>query len=85
VRKHILHTRVCVQLKVKRKFVFCIRDGGIEAMKVQLHLFLTSALDGDKWLDERTSHSTLREKPRIIHWVEGRVVPRAGLEVLDKR
>jgi len=41
---------MCV-IKGKTQICFCIRDEGMEAMKLQLHLFLTLALGGDKWSD----------------------------------
>jgi hypothetical protein len=39
---------MCV-IKGKTQICFCIRDGGMDAMTAQLHLFLTSALGGDNW------------------------------------
>jgi hypothetical protein len=41
--------------------------------------FLTSALDGDKWLNSRPSHLTLVEIAPGIHWIGDWVGPKAHL------
>jgi hypothetical protein len=49
----------------------------IGSVEVQLHSFLTSALDGVEWSASRRGHSN----PRRNNWVG----PRVSLYVLDKR
>jgi len=58
--------------------------GGVE---VQLHTFLTSALDGDEWSTSRTGCFTPRERARdsTAHWIGGWVGPRASLDEVMKR
>jgi hypothetical protein len=50
--------------------------GGVE---VQLHTFLTSALDGGEWPASHPSCFTPRERAPGTHWIEGWVGPRASL------
>jgi hypothetical protein len=52
---------------------------------VQLHVFLTSALDGGEWSGSCPSHFTLRERAPGTHWIGGLVGPRASLDVVMKR
>jgi hypothetical protein len=49
---------------------------------VQIHLFLTSALDGGEWSASCPSRFSPREKGPGIQWTEGWVVPRAGLDAV---
>jgi hypothetical protein len=51
-----------------------------EGMEVKLHMFLNSALDGDKWSDLRVDRFTLGS-----HWIGGWVGPRAGLDAVANR
>jgi hypothetical protein len=54
-------------------------------MEVQLHAFLTSVLNGNKWLVSRPVCFTRRKRALDIHWMGGWVCPRAGLDVMAKR
>jgi hypothetical protein len=49
-------------------------------MKVQLHAFLTSALDGSEWSASCPGCFT-----SSAHWIGGWAGPRAGLNVVAKR
>jgi hypothetical protein len=51
-------------------------------MEVQLHAFLTSALDGSDWL--QPGRFPLRERASVTHWIGGWVAPRTGLDALAK-
>jgi hypothetical protein len=52
-------------------------DRGVE---VQLHSFLTSALDGGEWLVSRPGRITPEKGIPGTHWIGGWVGPRAGLD-----
>jgi hypothetical protein len=56
-------------------------DGGVE---VQLHLFLTSALDGGEWLASPSGRFTPEERTRqpMARRLGG---PRAGLNVMKRK
>jgi len=54
-------------------------------VKVQLHVFLTSALDGGEWSASHPGRFTTRERAPGIHWIGGWVDPRAVLEAEVKR
>jgi hypothetical protein len=54
-------------------------------MEVQLHAFLTLALNGGEWSASFTSHITTRERTLGTYWVGGWVDPRAGLDKVAKR
>jgi hypothetical protein len=56
--------------------------GGVE---VQLHAFLTSALDGGEWSASRSDRFTPRERAPGTHWIGGWVGPRAVLDTVVKR
>jgi hypothetical protein len=47
--------------------------------------FFTAALAGDEWSASRPCRLTSGEIPAGTHWMEGWVVPRAGLDVVEKR
>jgi hypothetical protein len=51
-------------------------------VEVQLHSFLTSALDGGEWSDSRTGRSTTGERTPGIHWIVGWVGLRGGLDAV---
>jgi hypothetical protein len=51
---------------------------------VQLHAFLTSALDGGEWSTSRLGSFTPKEKSPGCHWITGWVGPRAGLDTVVK-
>jgi hypothetical protein len=53
-------------------------------VKVQLHAFLNSALDGDEWTS-RPGLFTPRERAPGTHWIGGWVGPRAVLDTVVKR
>jgi hypothetical protein len=54
-------------------------------MDVQLHVFITSALDGGKWSASHPSYFTPGEGTYSTHWIGGRVGPRANLDVVARR
>jgi hypothetical protein len=47
--------------------------------------FLTSVLVGSEWSVSRPGHLTLGERAPGTHWIGGWVVPRAGLDDVEKR
>jgi hypothetical protein len=47
--------------------------------------FLTSTLDGGEWSASRPASFTPVERAPGIHWIGGRVDPRAGLDDVEKR
>jgi hypothetical protein len=55
------------------------------AMKVQLHAFLTSALDGCECLASCSGRFTTTERAPGTHWIGGWVGPRAVLDAVVKR
>jgi hypothetical protein len=54
-------------------------------MGVQLHPFLTLALDGGEWSPSHTGRFEPRERAPGTHLIGGWVGPRAGLEAVVKR
>jgi len=52
---------------------------------VQLHVFLTQALDGGKWLTSRPNRFTPREKAPGNHWIGVWVGSRTVLDAVVKR
>jgi hypothetical protein len=52
---------------------------------VQIHIFLTSALIGEKWSASRACRFTTEEKAPGTHWIRGWVGPRYGLDEMEKR
>jgi hypothetical protein len=54
-------------------------------MEVQLHAFLTSALEGDEWLALGPGCFTRWETAPRTRWLGGWVGPRAGLGTVAKR
>jgi len=52
---------------------------------VQLHTFLTSALDGGEWSVKCSGTFTLMERAPGIHWLEGWVGPTAALDTMARR
>jgi hypothetical protein len=56
-----------------------------EAVEVQLHVFLTSALDGGEWSTSRPGCFTAGEIDPSSHWIGGWVGPKVGLDRLQKR
>jgi hypothetical protein len=56
--------------------------GGVD---IEIHIFLTSALAGGEWSASRPVRFTLRERAPGIHWIGGRVDPKAGLHDVEKR
>jgi hypothetical protein len=54
-------------------------------MEVQLHSFLTSALDDGEWSISHPSHFTLGESVLSNYWIEGFVGPRGSLNTFEKR
>jgi hypothetical protein len=43
-------------------------------VEVELHAFLTSALDGGDWSASRPGHFTRRERTSGTHWIEAGLV-----------
>jgi len=54
-------------------------------VEVQLHVFLTSALDGDELSDSSPGRFTFGERTPGTHQIGGWVGPRAGLDAVTKR
>jgi hypothetical protein len=52
---------------------------------VQLHAFLTSALDGGEWSASRPRRFSPRERAPGAHWIGGWLGPRTGLDTVMKR
>jgi hypothetical protein len=78
-----------VKLKVKVKLSLCLTKNhtmktywGVE---VELHAFLTSALDGDEWSTSRPGRFTPRERAPRTHWIGCWVGPRSVLDTVVKR
>jgi hypothetical protein len=55
---------------------------GVEA---ELHVFLTSALDGGEWSASHSGRFTCRERAPLTGWIGGWVGPRAVLDMVVKR
>jgi hypothetical protein len=53
--------------------------------QVQLHIFLTSALDGGEWSASRAGRFTPRVTSPGTRWIGGWVGPRASLDTVSKR
>jgi len=53
-------------------------------VEVQIHAFLTSALDGGEWSAFRPGRFTSSEIARGTHWIGGWVGPRAVLDAVVK-
>jgi hypothetical protein len=54
-------------------------------VEVQLHAFLTAALDGGEWSASRPGRFTRMETAPGTHWIGGWVGPRAVLDRVVKR
>jgi hypothetical protein len=52
---------------------------------VQLHAFLTSALDGGEWSATRPGRFTPKDRALGAHWIESWVGPRAVPDAVVKR
>jgi hypothetical protein len=50
---------------------------------VQIHIFLTSALDGGEWSASRPGRFTPGERALSTHWIGGWVGPTAGLDDVE--
>jgi hypothetical protein len=55
------------------------------AVDVQIHIFLASALSGGEWSASRPCRFTPRERALCIHWINGWVDPKFGLDDMDKK
>jgi hypothetical protein len=53
-------------------------------VEVELHEFLTLALDGGEWPVLHPGHFTPGVKTPITHWIGGWVGPKAGLHMVAK-
>jgi hypothetical protein len=75
--------------KVKVKLSLCLTKYHAvkvyEGVVVQLHAFLTSAVDGDEWSASRPGRFTLGERTSGTHFIGGWASPRAGLDAVMKR
>jgi hypothetical protein len=65
-----LNLKVCDDGKVKVKLSLCFKwaprhEGVLGGAKVQLHPFLTSALDGGEWSASCPGRSTPGKEPRV--------------------
>jgi hypothetical protein len=56
--------------------------GGVE---IQLHAFLTLALDGSVWSVSCPGYFTPRERASSTHWIGGWVGTRTGLDMVVKK
>jgi hypothetical protein len=56
--------------------------GGVD---VYIHIFLTSALDGDEWSASHPGRFTPKEIVPGSHWIGGWVGPRSGLENVERK
>jgi hypothetical protein len=54
-------------------------------LEVQLHKFLTSALDGDEWTDSRPNRITLGKETPCTHWIATWFGLEAGMDAVAKR
>jgi hypothetical protein len=54
-------------------------------VEVQIHAFLTSALDGGEWSASQPGHFNRRERAHGTHWIGDWVGPRAVLDTVAKR
>jgi len=54
-------------------------------VEVQLHIFLTLALDGGEWLASCPVHFTTRESTPGVHWIGGWGGSRVSLDMVEKR
>jgi hypothetical protein len=58
---------------------------GYEAVDVQIHILLTSALVGGEWSASYPSRFTLEERASVTYGIGGWVDPRTGLDDVEKR
>jgi hypothetical protein len=56
--------------------------GGVD---VEIHVFLTSVLDGGEWSALRPGRFTSEERAPGTHWIGGWVGPRTGLGDVERR
>jgi hypothetical protein len=56
-----------------------------EGVKLQLHVFLTSALDGGKWSVPPPGYFTSGERACGMHWIGDWRGLRAGLDAMENR
>jgi hypothetical protein len=54
-------------------------------MDVQIHIFLTSALDRGEWSASRPGRVTPGERAPGTHWMGGWVDPRAGQDDVKRK
>jgi hypothetical protein len=54
-------------------------------VEVQVHIFLTSALDEGEWSASRPVRLITDERAPGTHWIGGCVDPRAGLDDLKNK
>jgi hypothetical protein len=52
---------------------------------VWIHIFLTSAVVGGEWSASRRGRFSPGERAPGTHWIVGWVVPRTGLDDIEKR
>jgi hypothetical protein len=58
---------------------------GVFGVEIQLHTFLTSALDRGERSVSGTCRVTPRESAPGVHWIGGWVGPRTGVDAVVKR
>jgi hypothetical protein len=54
-------------------------------VNVEIHTFLISALAGGEWSTSRAGRFIHGERTTGTHWIGGWVVPRAGMDTVEKR
>jgi hypothetical protein len=54
-------------------------------MDVEIHIFFTSALIGVEWWASRPDRFTPKERTPGTHWIAGWMVPRTGLDAVEKK
>jgi hypothetical protein len=78
-------------IKVKAKvklFPFLTKHHTVKTcwgVKVRLHPFFNSALDGGEWSASLPGHFTTRERAHDTHWVGAWVGLRTGLDAVEKK
>jgi hypothetical protein len=72
-----IHLRIKVKLSLWLTKYHAMKTYG--GMEIQMHVFLTSTLDGGEWLDSRPGRFTPEETAPDIHLIEGWVGPRTDL------
>jgi hypothetical protein len=71
--KYFIHYRIYILYTIYVKLSLCLtKHHYIKTywgVKVELHAFLTSELDGGEWSASRSGHFTLKERAPGINWI----------------